>query len=265
MQPYRTLRNENFIPHTSGGICPHCKKDTGWHVRRMGVIPNFQDVRWDPLPDEIQMKLVQHGYVRAKNTGIPGLLENTCMACKGQFYDYIYRLASPIPNGEGERGGGYDHIGLLRLHPIMFPANIPQPNIDLPASCREIFLEAAQIFTPSHRAAAVLLRLCLQQLLEHLGYKGSINEMIKEAVKRGVPGHIQQFMDIVRYRGNDAAHSRGLELNPEELRENAAYMFDVINTVAEHLITYPRQALDNYNKLPESIRSQIANRDAHAN
>ncbi len=85
--------------------------------------------------------------------------------------------------------------------------------------------------------------------------------MIKETVAKGVPVHIQQFMDIARYHGNASAHGNDLAIDPEERRDNAEFMFTVVNTVAEHLITHPRQARENYAKIPESIRTKIAKRD----
>lgn len=165
-----------------------------------------------------------------------------------------------------ETSGIYD---FYRLYPYQLPANLPQPNDDLPEPIRDIFIEAAHIFAHSPRAAAALLRLALQQLLEHCGYnskckgKADINNMIAAAVADGVPTHIQQFMDITRVQGNAAAHGNDLTLNPDERRDNAEYLFTVVNTIAEHLLTYPRQAQENYNKLPEAIRAQIAQRDKH--
>ena len=269
MHPYKTLQNETSIPRTGGGICPHCKQNTGWHIRRMGIIPNPQDPIMKQPDSTATSQLEKQGYTAAKAPHIPAMLENTCMACGAHFYDYVYNLITPIQTGYGERGNGHHHIGLQRIHPYQLPANLPQPNDDLPEPIRDIFIEAAHIFAHSPRAAAALLRLALQQLLEHCGYnskckgKADINNMIAAAVADGVPTHIQQFMDITRVQGNAAAHGNDLALNPDERRDNAEYLFTVVNTVAEHLITHPRQAQENYNKLPETIRAQITQRDKH--
>lgn len=262
MPPYKTLQNENSIPRASGGICPYCKQNTGWHIRRMGTIPNPQD----PImkqPDSIaNYQLAKQGYTAACPPHIPAILENTCMACGGTFYDYAYRFQSTI-----QIGNSHHNIGLQRIHPYKLPATLPQPNDDLPEPIRDIFIEAAHIFEHSPRAAAALLRLALQQLLEHSGYKSKckgkadINNMIAAAVSDGVPTHIQQFMDITRVQGNAAAHGNDLALNPDERRDNAEYLFTVVNTIAEHLLTRPRQAQENYDKLPESVRNQISRRD----
>lgn len=267
MHPYKTLQNDNFHPRTGGGICPYCKQNTGWHIRRMGVIPNYQDPVMEQPEADAVTQLERQGYTAAKTPHTPAILQNTCMACGAHFYDYRYNLIPPIQTGYGEHGKGYHHIGLQRIHPYQLPTNLPQPNTDLPEPIRDIFIEAAHIFDHSPRAAAALLRLALQQLLEHCGYnrkskgKATICNMIAAAVADGLPTHIQQFMDITRVQGNAAAHGNDLTLNPDERRDNAEYLFTVVNTIAEHLLTHPRQAQENYNKLPEAIRAQITKRD----
>lgn len=190
------------------------------------------------------LRIPREGYHHASP-----ILKHTCVVCGMETYDYYNKPSS------GEK------FNLYRLLPQEVPASLPAPNDDLPEPVRDIYLEAAHIFEQSPRAAAVLLRLCIQQLLQHLGFQGTINEMIKQAVQKGVPEHIQQFMDYVRHQGNAAAHSCDLSLDPEEHRDNAACLFEVINTVATHLITHPRQAQEAYNKLPEPFRQQIARRD----
>ncbi len=176
-------------------------------------------------------------------------VRHVCAMCNKVSYDYYEKDKSSID------------YNFYRIIPQGAPVNEPQPNPDLPEPCKDTYAEASHVFEHSPRAAAALLRLCLQQLLEHLGYSGTINSMIKETVAKGVPAHIQQFMDYARHHGNTAAHGNDLTIDPEERRDNAEFMFTVVNTVAEYLITRPRQAQENYDKLPESIRQQIAKRD----
>jgi len=177
------------------------------------------------------------------------IVRHVCTMCNKESYDYYDKDNASI------------FCNFYRIIPQGAPVNIPQPNPDLPETCQSTYTEAAHVFEHSPRAAAALLRLCLQQLLEHLGYSGTINSMIKETVAKGVPEHIRQFMDIARYHGNAAAHGNDLTIDPEERRDIAEFMFTVVNTVAEYLITRPRQAQENYDKLPESIRQQIVKRD----
>lgn len=190
------------------------------------------------------LRILREGYHHASP-----ILKHTCVVCGIESYDYYDKPSTS------------EKYNLYRIFPQGAPVNLPAPNTDLPKTICDIYLEAAYIFEQSPRASAALLRLCLQQLLQHLGFQGTINEMIKQAVQKGVPEHIQQFMDYVRHQGNAAAHSCDLSLDPEEHRDNAACLFEVINTVATHLITHPRQAQEAYNKLPEPFRQQIARRD----
>ena len=161
-----------------------------------------------------------------------------------------------------ETSGIYD---FYRIIPQESPANLPPASPDLPPTCKETYIEAALIFEHSPRSAAVLLRLCLQQLLEHLGFKDTIFNMIAAAtIKLHLPEHIQQFMDVTRHYGNEAAHESELTLNPDEQRENVEYMFSIINEITHHAITIPQKSQQSYNKLPESVRKSIEIRNKKA-
>lgn len=253
MHPYKTYRYPiELLSKTDSGLCPHCKRETGWHVHQLVLIPNWQDPIM-PRPDaNATTILATQGYKAAASIEIPCILHNTCMKCHGVFYDYAYQLP----------GNGNNTYGKHRLHPYQLPAHLPQPNPDLPEACRDIFTEAVHVFEHSPRAAAALLRLCLQLLLTHTGCQGNnINTMIQQAVQKGVPPHIQQFMDIARYHGNAAAHGNDLAINPNERRDNAKYLFTAINIVADHLLTRPRMAAESYQALPPGVLEKIKTRD----
>ncbi len=151
-----------------------------------------------------------------------------------------------------ERDSSSCNYNFYRIIPQGAPINLPQPNPDLPEACQSTYTEAAHVFEHSPRSAAVLLRLCLQQLLDYLGFKGSIYNMIAAATtKLHLPEYIQKFMDITRHYGNEAAHESELSLNLEEQLENVEYMFEIINEITNHAITIPQksqQASPSYKK-----------------
>lgn len=177
-------------------------------------------------------------------------VRHVCTMCSMMSYDYYKEDKSSCK------------YNFYRIIPQGAPVNIPQPNPDLPKTCQSTYTEAAHVFEHSPRSAAVLLRLCLQQLLEHLGFKGTIFNMIAEATtKLHLPEHIQQFMDVTRHYGNEAAHESELTLNLEEQQENVQYMFEIINEIAQHSITIPKKSQQAYNRLPENVRKSIEKRN----
>lgn len=185
------------------------------------------------------------------------LVRHVCAMCNYSSVDaYTVDSAEPLK------------YGFYRLYPENIPSSLPSPNADLPDECLSVYKEAAFVFVHSPRAAAALLRLCLQLLLEHCGCKSpkeNINDAIGRAVaSKVIPEHIGAFMDYVRVKGNDAAHGNDFAINPDEQRENAEYMFILINEVAKALITLPREGNESIAKLPESIRQHIAVRNAKA-
>jgi hypothetical protein len=134
------------------------------------------------------------------------------------------------------------------------------PNPDLPATCKEEFLEARDIVNVSPRGAAALLRLCIQNLLKYLGKSGkNINEDISSLVKDGLPLLVQQSLDICRVVGNNAVHPG--ELNIQDTPEIANTLFQLINVIAYDRITRPNEVKALYDSLPEGARAAIGMRD----
>lgn len=181
------------------------------------------------------------------------IVRHVCSMCNMVSFDYY------------EKSETSGNCNFYRIIPQGAPLNLPPANPDLPEACQSIYTEAAHVFEHSPRSAAVLLRLCLQQLLEHLGFKGTIFNMIAEATtKLHLPNHIQQFMDVTRHYGNEAAHESCLTLNLDEQLENVEYMFEIINEIALHAITIPQKSQQSYNKLPENVRKSIEKRNRHS-
>ena len=105
---------------------------------------------------------------------------------------------------------------------------------------------------------SALLRLAIEMLLKHLGETGSINDGIKNLVANGLDPIIQQSLDIVRVTGNDAVHPGKIVF--DDTTDVQAF-FQLINVIADALITQPKQIKEIYDNLPEDKRKAIEKRD----
>jgi hypothetical protein len=134
------------------------------------------------------------------------------------------------------------------------------PNSDLNDDIIADYNEAASIVARSPRGAAALLRLCVQKLCGQVGESGSnINGDIAKLVEKGLPVQIQQSLDIVRVIGNNAVHPGQLDLKDDA--ETASRLFQLVNLIADQMITQPRKISELYQGLPEDARKAIEKRD----
>ena len=147
---------------------------------------------------------------------------------------------------------------------MIFPlvAQGPLPSADLPEDIRQDFLEGRSIAPQSPRGASALLRLCIQKLCRHLGEPGKdLNADIGALVRRGLPQKIQQALDTVRVVGNGAVHPGELDLRDD--LPTALRLLELINMIADVMITQPKQVDDLYQRvLTPGQKEQIAKRDA---
>ena len=139
---------------------------------------------------------------------------------------------------------------------IIYPPirTAPPANNDLPDSVKTVYDEASAIANQSPRAACALLRLAIEILLKKLGETGSINEGIQNMVKKGLDVRVQQSLDIVRVTGNNAVHPGEIVFDDTT---NVQTLFQLINIIAEVLITQPKQIQATFNNLPEGARKAI--------
>jgi hypothetical protein len=139
---------------------------------------------------------------------------------------------------------------------------VKEPNSDLSEEIKADYREAAAIFGDSPRAAAALLRLALQKLCKSLGQKGeNINEDIKKMVEQGLNPLVQKSLDALRLTGNSAVHPSEINLSEEPGR--VFKLFELLNFIAEKMITEPRQIEKFYSELPESGLEAIKIRDGN--
>lgn len=136
----------------------------------------------------------------------------------------------------------------------------PLPNCDLSPDILVDYEEARSIAGMSPRSAAALLRLAIEKLCKHLGENGtSINENIKNLVKKGLPERVQKALDIVRVVGNNAVHPGKLDLLDDS--ETVNKLFCLVNVIAEIMITQPKHIDELYDDLPDKELEKIAKRD----
>lgn len=146
---------------------------------------------------------------------------------------------------------------------MIFPEGgaAPLPNPDLPQEIQGDFLEARAIVGRSPRGAAALLRLALQKLCKELGEPGKdINTDIGSLVKKGLNPLIQQSLDAVRVIGNEAVHPGQIDLRDQP--EIAQSLFQLVNIIADALITHPKHIAATYATLPAGKLAGIVARDA---
>lgn len=180
-------------------------------------------------------------------------------------------LAKAIPKGEDDLLLHEFYVSvcfhcakpsLWKLDKMVFPSlgGIEPPNTDLAEDIRADYLEAASVVQQSPRAAAALLRLCIQKLTKQLGLPGkNINEDIAALVVRGLNPDIQQALDTVRVIGNNAVHP--LEMDMKDDRQIANALFALVNFIADQMITFPAKRAAMFASLPQKALSSIAKRD----
>ncbi|MCF4991622.1 DUF4145 domain-containing protein [Pseudomonas gessardii] len=90
----------------------------------------------------------------------------------------------------------------------------PPAEPDMPSDIKIDFEEARLVFNHSPRAAAALLRLCVQKLCQKLlGKKGDIHKQIGELVELGLPSRVLKAFDTIRIFGNESVHPGTVNLN----------------------------------------------------
>ena len=142
------------------------------------------------------------------------------------------------------------------IYPPMRTA--PPANNDLPDSVKVVYDEASAIANQSPRAACALLRLAIEILLKELGETGSIDDGIKNLVKKGLDVRVQKSLDVVRVTGNNASHHGKIIFDDTT---DVHTLFQLINIIADVLITQPKQIQATFDNLPEGARKAREKRD----
>ncbi len=243
--------------------CPHCGALAQQFWRNLAAIASDKD---DGTPT-----IVTHKYV--DEIEADGKLES-----EKKLLLQFRKMAdgNPVlwPDYVGDKG--YQHLANLNLsicyqcdevtiwlrERIIWPftSEAPEVNVDLPTDIRNDYAEAASILNLSPRGAAALLRLAIQKLCKHLEAGGKdLNEDIANLVKRGLDSRIQQALDIVRVIGNNAVHPGTVNLKDDT--STATRLFELVNLIAERMISEPKHVSSMFDALPEGAKKGIADRD----
>lgn len=139
--------------------------------------------------------------------------------------------------------------------------DMPLPNEDLNEDVKYDYMEAASIFQKSPRAAAALLRIALQKLCKQLGGKGEyIQDDLDMLVDKGFPADVLDAMDSVRIVGNErGAHPGNIDIENDE--EAVSMLFNLINFVADVMLTQPRKRAEFRARLPDSKKRKHPNNE----
>lgn len=134
------------------------------------------------------------------------------------------------------------------------------PHSDMPESVKSLYLEASSIYNKSPRAACALLRLAVERLCSELGETGTIDTMIGNLVKKGLPSIVQKALDAVRVIGNKAVHPGQIVFDVDD-KSTAETLMKLLNIITERLITEPKEIDAIFDALPQSTKDAIEKRD----
>ncbi|SFV89001.1 hypothetical protein MNB_SUP05-SYMBIONT-5-81 [hydrothermal vent metagenome] len=212
----------------------------------------------------IATKILKHLYLNYRSSipdytqnGIAEFLEEIDNNFKSNFHQFVperFSVATCL---------SCDNFTLWVNKDIVYPKKmtLPPPNIDLNEDIKALYLEASLILMDSPKGSTALLRLALQKLLKQVGQDGkNINNDIKALVFEGVSPKIQKALDVLRVSGNKAVHPGQIDLDDDA--EVAQKLFNVLNFIAEELITKPKELDDLYaDVVPNETQNHIKQRD----
>ncbi len=228
---------EKYYPpqHATGQFhCPHC-----------GVFAHQSWSHIEAVGDNYSVRGQYNSYVKKSN--ICGLAQHS--AKLGELWTVSFC-------------GHCNNFSIWIDTQMIYPKKIivQQPNDDLSEDIKSDYLEAANILSESPRAAAAILRLALQKLCKELGEKGeNINDDIGNLVKKGLNPLVQKSLDALRITGNSGVHPG--EINLKEEPERVIKLFELLNFVADKMITEPKEVGGFYEALPDSAKEAVKKRD----
>ncbi|MDP2030769.1 MAG: DUF4145 domain-containing protein [Thiobacillus sp.] len=245
--------------------CPHCGAYTTQHWYKLAAEKMDGDRRNPGFPDagmrqripqldidaEKRAELIQ--WIDNMDSGLAFLEKNS------------FRSSYTVNNLNISECFNCSKIAVWVHQSLIFPLQREgaSPNADLPPDIAKDFEEARSILNSSPRGAAALLRLCVQKLCGALGEKGrNIDDDIASLVAKGLNPIVQKSLDVVRVVGNEAVHPGSIDLRDD--RDTALQLLNLVNLIADQMITHPKAVHSMYEMLPEGKRAAIEQRNERA-
>lgn len=143
---------------------------------------------------------------------------------------------------------------------LVFPEthDAPPMSPDMPPDLQRDYEEAAAIASASPRAAAALLRMCIEGLCKKITGAETFDKAIATLQQQHIPPEIQLAMDVIRQNGNEVLHAG--QLYGDDDASTVAMLFRLVNTVVTWAITEKRELQELYNQIPEAKRKHLEER-----
>ncbi|MFZ3175949.1 MAG: DUF4145 domain-containing protein [Thiobacillus sp.] len=245
--------------------CPHCGAYTTQHWYQLAAEKMDGDHRTPVFPDaEMRQRVSQLDIEAEKRAELIQWIDNMNSGL-AFLEESTLRSKYRVNNLNISECFNCSKIAVWAHQSLIFPLQREgaSPNADLPIDIAIDFEEARAILNASPRGAAALLRLCIQKLCATLGEKGkNIDDDIASLVAKGLNSLVQKSLDVVRVIGNEAVHPGSLDLRDD--RETALQLLNLVNLIADQMITLPKAIHSMYEKLPEGKRAAIEQRNERA-
>lgn len=243
--------------------CPHCSALTSHDWYR--VYGRFLDIT--RTPSQLERQLTNKLTTQLIKTGM------TNAQARMQSEDFALRNAGIEKNKESGNFGcihkiyvsecyNCKEISIWHKEDIVYPKphTVAPPNRDLPEDIKTDYNEAASILSESPRGSAAILRLAIQKICIKLGAPGkNLSHDINFLVNKGMSVEVQEALDVIRTFGNNAVHPGNIDL--KDTPEYANALFEILNIIADRMISEPKRIKALYHNLPNSTLEAIRKRD----
>lgn len=118
-----------------------------------------------------------------------------------------------------------------------------EPAEDMPEKAREFFIEAQSVIGRSLRSACALLRLCVEELVNHLG--GTGKNLYERIDSLNLPAEVSELFKACRLMGNQAAHPGVIDFKNDNGLPVARALSQFVNLIVMIKIS-PKLQVDRF-------------------